>query len=77
MGYFRGLRHGALIGAALALLYAPDAGVVTRRRLAGWLGQVQGGLAAGSADPAGSRTARPRSSSGRAVSPPKRQAAGE
>ncbi|HYM51396.1 MAG TPA: hypothetical protein VET65_12615 [Candidatus Limnocylindrales bacterium] len=74
MGYFRGLRHGAMLGAALALLYAPDAGAVTRRRLARWLGQVQGSLDSGG--PAGSEASasRARSASGRFAAQPKRQA---
>ncbi len=33
MGYLRGLTHGAIAGAILALLYAPDKGVNTRRRV--------------------------------------------
>jgi gas vesicle protein len=41
MGYFKGLTHGALIGAALGLLYAPDAGVNTRRRVSRLLGQAE------------------------------------
>ena len=77
MGYFRGLRHGALLGAALALLYAPEAGAVTRRRLAQWLGQVQGSLegAPGASDNA--RGARSRSASGRFTAPSKREAGGQ
>jgi gas vesicle protein len=40
MGYLRGLKHGAIAGAVLALLYAPEAGVNTRRRLARLLGEA-------------------------------------
>ena len=79
MGYFRGLRHGALLGAALALLYAPDAGAVTRRRLAGWLAQVQGPREGegGPASPDSARGARSRAASGRFAGPPKREAGGQ
>jgi gas vesicle protein len=59
MGYFRGLTHGAIIGAALAILYAPEAGPDMRRRVSRLLGQAEqmmseGGGAA-SSSPAGTR----------------------
>ena len=41
MGYLRGLTHGAIAGAILALLYAPDSGVKTRRRVSRLLGQAE------------------------------------
>ncbi len=41
MGYLRGLTHGALIGAALGFLYAPDSGIEMRRRVARLLGQAE------------------------------------
>jgi gas vesicle protein len=46
MGYLRGLTHGAIAGAVLGLLYAPDAGVTMRRRLSRLLGQAEEMLAA-------------------------------
>ena len=51
MGYLRGLMHGAMAGAVLGLLYAPESGVVTRRRVSRWLGQAEGMLASGPGDP--------------------------
>ncbi|HVS05887.1 MAG TPA: YtxH domain-containing protein [Candidatus Dormibacteraeota bacterium] len=59
MGYLRGLQHGAIAGAVLALLYAPDSGVNTRRRVSRLLGQAEAMLAADSGGPAAS-TATPR-----------------
>lgn len=41
MGYFRGLTHGAIIGAVVGLLYAPDSGINTRRRVSRLLGQPE------------------------------------
>lgn len=41
MGYLRGLMHGALAGAVLGVLYAPESGAVTRRRVCRWLGQAE------------------------------------
>ena len=58
MGYLRGLRHGAIAGVILGLLYAPDSGVIMRRRVSRLLGQAEemlaaegGGAAASSATP--------------------------
>ena len=58
MGYLRGLRHGALAGAILGLLYAPESGVAMRRRISRLLGQAEdmvagngGGQAAAAAAP--------------------------
>jgi gas vesicle protein len=42
MGYLRGLRHGAILGAGLGLLFAPRSGVMTRRQVSGWLAQLEG-----------------------------------
>ncbi len=41
MGYVRGVTHGAIVGAILALLYAPESGVNLRRRVARWLGPAE------------------------------------
>jgi hypothetical protein len=41
MGYFRGLRHGAIAGVLLGLLYAPESGVTMRRRVSRLLGQAE------------------------------------
>jgi gas vesicle protein len=54
MGYLRGLRHGAIAGAVLALFYAPDSGVNTRRRVSRLLGQAEAMLAADNGGPAAS-----------------------
>ena len=59
MGYLRGLTHGAIAGAVLALLYAPDSGVNTRRRVSRLLGQAEAMLSADNGGPAAS-TATPR-----------------
>ena len=57
MGYLRGVVHGALVGACLGLLYAPDAGATTRKRVARWLQEAEGILGSGgSARPAPART---------------------
>jgi gas vesicle protein len=42
----RGLTHGAIVGAVIGFLYAPDAGVNTRRRVARLLGQAEDMMAA-------------------------------
>ena len=59
MGYFRGLTHGAIIGAALGILYAPEAGVEMRRRVSRLLGQpaqpIPGDTAAAPVSPAAPR----------------------
>ncbi|HEV3097709.1 MAG TPA: YtxH domain-containing protein [Candidatus Dormibacteraeota bacterium] len=47
MGYLRGLRHGAIAGAVLGLLYAPESGASIRRRVSRLLGQAEEMLAAG------------------------------
>jgi gas vesicle protein len=46
MGYLRGLRHGAILGAILGLLYAPESGRAMRRRVSRWLGQAETMMAA-------------------------------
>jgi gas vesicle protein len=52
MGYFRGLTHGAIVGAVLGILYAPEAGPDMRRRVSRLLGQAEQMMAAeGSAGP--------------------------
>ena len=58
MGYLRGLRHGAIAGVILGLLYAPESGAIMRRRVSRLLGQAEemlaadgGGAAASSATP--------------------------
>ncbi len=48
MGYLRGLTHGAIAGAVLGLLYAPESGVTTRQRVARLLGQAEDMMAADS-----------------------------
>jgi gas vesicle protein len=54
MGYFRGLTHGAIAGAVLALLYAPESGVEMRRRVSRLLGQAEEMMAADSGGAAAS-----------------------
>ncbi|HEX3629676.1 MAG TPA: YtxH domain-containing protein [Candidatus Dormibacteraeota bacterium] len=46
MGYFRGLTHGAMIGAVLGILYAPESGTQIRRRVSRLLGQAEQMMAA-------------------------------
>jgi len=41
MGYLRGLTHGAIAGAILGMLYAPESGVSMRRRVSRLLGQAE------------------------------------
>ena len=64
MGYVRGLTHGAIAGAVLALLYAPDSGVKTRRRVSRLLGQAQNMLSADSGGPVSTVTPRRRAAGG-------------
>ena len=65
MGYLRGLRHGAIAGVILGLLYAPDSGVIMRRRVSRLLGQAEEMLAAeGGGAAASSATARRRAAGG-------------
>ena len=59
MGYMRGLTHGAVAGAILAFLYAPDSGANTRRRVSRLLGQAEAMLSSDSGAAATS-TATPR-----------------
>ncbi|HEV2012837.1 MAG TPA: YtxH domain-containing protein [Candidatus Dormibacteraeota bacterium] len=54
MGYLRGLRHGAIAGAILGLLYAPESGLIMRRRVSRLLGQAEEMLAAESGEAASS-----------------------
>ena len=61
MGYLRGLRHGAIAGAVLALLYAPESGATLRRRVSRWMGQAE---AMDSAAPAAPVTPRRRTAGG-------------
>jgi len=49
MGYLRGLTHGAIAGAVLGLLYAPESGPAMRRRVSRLLGQAQEALDQGAA----------------------------
>jgi gas vesicle protein len=46
MGYLRGLRHGAIAGVVLGLLYAPESGVNMRRKVSRLLGQAEAMMAA-------------------------------
>ena len=46
MGYLRGLRHGAVAGVVIGLLYAPESGISMRRRVSRLLGQAEEMLAA-------------------------------
>src|SRR5437868_1732077 len=48
MGYMRGLTHGAVAGAILAFLYAPDSGANTRRRVSRLLGPAEAMLSSDS-----------------------------
>ena len=59
MGYMRGLTHGAVAGAILAFLYAPDSGANTRRRVSRLLGQAEAMLSSDSGG-ATTSTATPR-----------------
>jgi len=52
MGYLRGLTHGAIAGAILGLLYAPESGVTTRRKVSRLLGQAEAMMAADSGEAA-------------------------
>jgi hypothetical protein len=57
--------HGAIAGAILALLYAPDSGVHTRRRVSRFLGQAEAMLSAdGGAAPPSTTTPRRRAAGG-------------
>jgi len=69
MGYLRGLTHGALIGAALGFLYAPDSGIEMRRRVARLLGQAEGMMASDASGAPAAPTRRRTSSESRARRP--------
>ncbi len=69
MGYVRGVMHGALLGACLGLLYAPAAGVVTRKRVSHWLQEAEGVLGSASE---GSERRTPARSGSAVASRPKR-----
>ena len=65
MGYLRGLRHGAIAGAVLGLLYAPESGVAMRRRISRLLGQAEEMMAGdGGAREAAARAPRRRAAGG-------------
>jgi hypothetical protein len=65
MGYLRGLRHGAIAGVILGLLYAPESGVAMRRRISRLLGQAEEMMAGdGGGPPAAAATPRRRAAGG-------------
>lgn len=59
MGYLRGLTHGAIAGAILGLLYAPESGIAMRRRVSRLLNQADSTVADNGA-PARAPAASPR-----------------
>lgn len=69
MGYVRGVVHGALVGACLGLLYAPEAGAVTRKRVTRWLQEAEGMLGGGSSGESRSQPAPAKSGPGVAGRP--------
>jgi len=69
VGYLRGVVHGALLGVCLGLLYAPEAGIVTRRRVTHWLQEAEGVLGGSSG---GSERRAPSPSGSGVASRPKR-----
>jgi gas vesicle protein len=71
VGYVRGVLHGALAGAIIGMLYAPERGTVTRRRLSRWLVEAEDVLGSGTSAVAPGPTRR-RASAGRSDEPTKR-----
>jgi gas vesicle protein len=69
MGYLRGLTHGALLGAALGFLYAPDSGTAMRQRVARLLGQAEDMMATDASGAPAAPTRRRTSTESRARRP--------